>query len=117
MAEPTDPDVPILQRDYAPGEVIQTSTVFQIQIQDPEDGRWMSWLTPDEDRDKITRIQVHRLLDPEHRGERRRVITRRVIDFVDEIEGDGEGETSAEELIARNEENTRRLLGEEQTGD
>lgn len=116
MAETTDQDIPILQRDYAPGEVIQTSTVYQIQIQDPEDGRWMSWLTPDEDRDKVTRIQAHRLNDPEHAGERRRDVARRVIDFIYEIEGDGHGETSAEELIARNEENTRRLLGEEPTG-
>lgn len=107
MAETEGSDFPIMQRDYPPGTLIEEHTLFVLQVKDDE-GRWMGFLTPYEDRDALTRIQAHRLREfPE---ERRRVV-RRVLQFViDEVEGDGEGEISADALMARNEENTERLL-------
>lgn len=113
MPETTDQEFPVMQRDYAPGTVIEERTLFSMQTQH-EDGRWMDFLTPREDRDEMTRIQTHRLLDADHKGERRRILRRVTWIIVDEVEGDGEGETSAEMLIARNAENTERLLKEDQ---
>lgn len=113
MPDTPDQEFPVEQRDYAPGEVIDEHIDFILQIQD-EEGRWMGFLTPREDRDEMTRIQTHRLLDVQHKGERRRVLRRVTQLIVDEVEGDGEGETNAETLIATNAANTERLLQKDQ---
>jgi hypothetical protein len=109
VADDSNPVIPFRQQDHPVGTVLSENTIYQMEIRDAE-GRWSSWLTPDADRYKLTRIQAHRLSDPEHRGERRRVIEQVTILRVHEVEGDGEGETSAEELLARNAEATKRLL-------
>lgn len=113
MPDTPEQEFPITQRDHVPGTVITEWTLYVLQTQ-REDGRWMEFLTPREDRDEMTRIQTHRLLDADHKGERRRVLRRVTQIIVDEVEGDGEGETSAEMLIARNTENTERLIKKDQ---
>lgn len=114
MSQAPDHNLPLMQRDHEPGALISESEVFAMQVKDPEDGRWYEFLMPCEDRDQLTRIQVHRLHDPQHPGERRRILRRVVQIWVEEVEGDGEGETSAEALIARNDANTERLLKKDQ---
>lgn len=109
MTENTAPEFPLMQRDHAPGALVEEHTLYVLQYRD-EEGRWMEFLTPDDDRDKMTRIQAHRLLDTEHHGEKRRVMRRTTQIWVDEVEGDGPGETCAEELLERNRLNTERLL-------
>jgi hypothetical protein len=91
-----------------PDAMISDVTVYQLQYQD-EDGNWINWINPRADRDEVTRIQVSRARN--YPDEKRRVIGERRLLWVDEVEGDGEGETSKEALIARNEESTKRLLG------
>lgn len=115
MAEHASPEFPLMLLQPTPKVVLNQTTVYQLQYQD-EDGDWIPWLMPDQDRDKITRIQAHRLLDPEHRGEKRRVLGQLIINFVDEVEGDADGETTAEELLARNKANTERLMKEDKDG-
>ena len=91
-------------------EMLVERIVHILQIQD-EDGQFRDFLTPRADRDEITMIQVHRA--KEYPEERRRVLTKATYIWVDEVEGDGEGETSREDLFARNDENTKRRLAEE----
>lgn len=115
MADTPQQDFPLVQRDYDLGALIDEATKYVMQIRQDEDGRWTQFLGAYEDRDDMTRIQAYRLLDVDLKGEKRRILRHVHQIFVDEIEGDGEGETSAEELIARNKANTdRRLEAEEQ---
>jgi hypothetical protein len=111
MSTTSQSDWPIEQRDFPTGALIREVTTFSLQVQDQEDGRWTGpWGGVKSDRDEMTRVQAFRAKeDPK---EKRRVIRRMILDFVDEVEGDGEGETSRTELLARNDENTARLIKE-----
>lgn len=106
---------PIMQRDYPAGTLVDEQHLYVMQYKD-EDGRWIPFLSDTEDRDAMTRIQAYRLLDTDHAGEKRRVMHRVIQVWVDEVEGEGEGETSAEALLARNKANTERRLKEEEDG-
>lgn len=94
-----------LERDYKVGEMVEGATVYQFQFQD-EDGRWRVFDSAKGDRDTVTRSQAFGL--QERPKERQRVL--RFVACVDEIVGHGEDETSPDDVIARNEENTKRLL-------
>lgn len=110
MSETSQQDWPAEQRDYHSGALIEENTSYVIQVQE-EEGRWMGpFGGVKSDRDEMTRVQAFRA--QEHPEEKRRIIRRVVLTFVDEVEGDGEGETSKTELLARNEENTARLIKE-----
>lgn len=98
-----------MQRDHEPGVTVEERLLYGLQIQE-DTGRWLDFLTPREDRDEMTRIQAHRLQDPKHDGERQRVLILATYVIVDEVVGDGEGETTAQQVIDRNTANTERLL-------
>lgn len=100
---------PAEQRDYVPGEVMWEKTTYQLHYQEP-DGRWMLLGAAKESRDEMTLVQTDRAR--RYPEEKRRIAQETVTVTIDEVEGDGEGETSREALFARNEEATKRLLGE-----
>lgn len=96
--------------DQPQGLVIENDPVYVMQTRQP-DGRWTQWGAPSDDRDKITSIQAYHLNDdPEDTG--LRVWKRAVTWTLDEVPGDSDGQTPTAEILARNEENTKRLLEE-----
>lgn len=103
---------PLDQRDHPAGALVDEISTFRMQVQDDE-GRWMGpFGGVKSDRAEMTRVQAFRAQAPETAREKRRIIRHVLQIWVDEVEGDGEGETSLEELLARNEENTARLIAE-----
>lgn len=101
---------PTGQRDYTPEALVCQQIRYQMHIKEP-DGRWMLFGAAKESRDEMTLVQADRARRfPEEKRRIAQEITKTVID---EVEGDGDGETSREELFARNEEITQRLLEQE----
>jgi len=98
------------QGNHKVGELIGTRAVFQFQFQD-EDGNWLTLDSSKADRDVVTRSQASGLR--KNPKERQRILTHVIETYVDEIVGDGEGETSPDAVLARNEEITQRLLEQE----
>lgn len=97
------------QQDYPATRkrLIDKEELFQLQGQ-REDGSWGDLQTAISDRDAITRTQTYRFRQfPE---ERQRVLRIEVRVYVDEIIGDGDGETTGEDLAARNDFVTQALL-------
>lgn len=110
VTETDQSDWPVGQRDYPAGALVFENVSYVLNYRE-EDGRWIGPLgSHKEDRDEMTRVQAFRA--DKHPDEKRRVIRRVEQLWVDEIEGDGEGETSAAELAARNKKNTDRLIAE-----
>lgn len=109
MSTTDQDDWPIEQRDYPTGALIDERITFYIQARDDE-GRWMPLGGVDDDRDRLTRTQAFRA--QEHPSENRRVVRHVLQSWVEEVEGDGEDETSKTALLARNDENTARLIKE-----
>lgn len=96
------------QRSYLPDVLVEKIVNYSMQIQD-EEGRWIGPFGGiKSDRAEMTRVQ----LDRERRwpSEKRRILKHELHITVDEVEGDGEGETSHADLMARNEQDTARLL-------
>lgn len=93
-------------------EVVEPET-FQMQIQQPYGG-WEPLSNPRTDRDEVTRLQAFYLTkDKDGQPEGKvRVLRRCVTWTVDEVPGDGDGETPAATILARNDKNTERLLTE-----
>ncbi len=110
MPEINESDWPIEQQSYPSGALISEAESFCMQIQD-EEGRWMGPFGGIKtDRAEMTRVQAYRAQHPMFEGEKRRIVRRVLLTWVDEVEGDGEGETSRDALLARNDETTARLL-------
>jgi hypothetical protein len=103
-------DWPVRQQDFPPGALVEQEDTFYIQYQD-EEGRWIHLGGMDDDRDRLTRTQAYRV--KEYPEEKRRVIRHVTQTWIEEVEGDGEGETSQDALLARNEETTKRIIEEE----
>lgn len=81
-------------------------------MQVKQDGRWIPFLTPSTDRDKVTRTQAFHLnKDPHDVG--LRVWKREVIWTLDEVPGHGEGQTPPEEIIARNDANSQQAASQD----
>jgi hypothetical protein len=115
MDEVTPNDPQPEQLDYPPGAMISdrhSVNGFQMQVQ--IDGLWLRFDAGRVDRDEMTMVQAYRA--ERHPGEKRRVLRFESITrvYVDEIEGDGDGETSKAELLARNEAATKKRLEQEQ---
>jgi hypothetical protein len=92
--------------------VLLDVTSYQMQSRQ-SDGSWEPFNNPRTDRDEITMIQAFHLnKDPEDRG--LRVLRKQVIWTVDEVPGRGEGQTPPEVIIARNEENKKKLTAEDE---
>lgn len=111
MADDDQSEWPAGQRDYPPGALMWEEVTYVLNTQEPGD-RWMGPVGANKrDRDEMTRVQAFRA--DKYPDEKRRVI--RVVEqyWVDEIEGDGEGETSRDELFARNQENTDRRIAKQ----
>lgn len=99
------------QGDHKVGELIGKSEVYQFQWQDDE-GNWLTFDSSKADRDTVTRSQAFGLR--KNPKERQRVFRHVTETYVEEIVGEGEGETRPEAVLARNEENTQRLLNKDQ---
>lgn len=110
MTGTDEADWPVEHQSHPPGALVYEQTVFYMQIPD-ETGRWEEWDARRTDRDELTRVQADRAR--RFPQEKRRVLRRVIQLWVDEVEGDGEGETGRDELLARNEEITARLIREE----
>lgn len=116
MTETSEPvrqdwmDMPLMVDHQEGVEVVEPET-FQMQVEQL-DGSWMPLGSPRSDRDEVTRIQAY-YLNHEKDGEsdgRVRVLRRIVTWTVDEVPGDGTGQTPASEILARNERLRTRLL-------
>lgn len=103
-------DMPLMVDQPEGVDVVEPET-FHMQVQQP-DGSWMPLGSVRSDRDEVTRIQAY-YLNREKDGDsdgRVRVLRRIVTWTVDEVPGDKTGQTSAKEILARNERLTERLL-------
>jgi len=99
------------QIDQPEGAVLDERTTYVLQTREPS-GKWVAWLNERTDREEVTRIQAHHLSGTP--GDRTlRVLSVHVTVTVDEVPGTGEGQTPPEQILARNEETTKRLLAEE----
>lgn len=97
-----------LMTDQPEGAVIENDPEYVLQTRQPYGG-WEPFSSPREDRDEVTRIQAYHLnKDPEDMNVR--VLKKVVTWTVDEVPGRSEGQTPPEEILARNEEITDRLL-------
>lgn len=111
--KPRKPVFPPRQQDYPATRkrMLDKDCLAQFQFQQ-EDGSWHDLQTAISDRDVMTRIQADRYKRfPE---ERQRVLRIEVRVYLDEVIGDGDGETSGEELLARNEQITTDLIQRQQ---
>lgn len=100
-----------LMLDQEQGFSLEEPVLYKLQVRQPYGG-WEPFTTPRENREEVTRIQAFHLnKNPDDWAVR--VIAKRVVWTVEEVPGDGEGQTPPEEILARNEETTRRLLAEE----
>lgn len=99
-------DNPLLVDQPEGVEVVNPAT-WQMQLKQPN-GSWAPLNNARNDRDEVTRIQAYYLSkepDPPVR------ILKRVVTWtVDEVPGDGEGQTPAAEILTRNEAITQRVL-------
>lgn len=98
--------------DQPVGTEVTDAEVYRMQVRQP-DGTWMPFDVIRTDRDVVTRIQAFHLgNDPEDTGLR---VWKGVMTWtLEEAPGRGEGQTPPEEILARNEENTKRLLDKEE---
>lgn len=102
---------PPTQRDRAPNELVEEPTiVFQLQTRE-RTGPWNDYQTPVGNRDVLTRVQAYRI--KAFPKEQQRVLRHVVATYVDEVVGDGPDETSAADLLLRNDAITEHLLAEE----
>jgi len=98
--------------DQAEGTEIVEDDVFQMQVQQPYGG-WEPLGALRTDRDEVTRLQAY-YLNEDAKGEpdgKVRVLRRSVVWTVDEVPGDGEGQTPASDILARNDMIIQRLSG------
>lgn len=101
-----------LMVDQREGFELFDPPTYHLQVKQPYGG-WEPFTTPRQDREEVTRIQAFHLnRNPADQG--LRVLTRHVIWTVTEVPGHGEGQTPPEEIIARNDETTQRLLAKDE---
>lgn len=101
-----------LMTDQPEGFVCEETPLYILQTKQPE-GSWEPHNTPREDRDEVTRIQAYYLTkDINDLGVR--VLKRTVVWEVVEVPGYGADQTPPEEIMARNEEITKRLIDAEE---
>ena len=94
-----------LMLDQPEGFVHEEPAKYFMQVKQPY-GAWEPFNSPREKRGEVTRIQAFHLnKGPE--GAHLRVWTRRIVWTLDEVPGHGESQTPPEEIIARNEANTK----------
>lgn len=89
---------------------------FQMQVRE-SGGMWRPLGTPRADRDEVTRLQAYYINKDSENGEdgedgKVRVLRRRVVWIVDEVPGDGEGQTPASAILARNDQITQDRFAE-----
>lgn len=97
--------------DQLQGHTVREDPLYVMQARQT-DARWVDFNTPRQDRDEVTRIQAQYLTkDPQDTG--LRVWKREVIWTLDEVPGTELGQTPPGQILARNIENTNRLLAEE----
>lgn len=97
--------------DRVPNELVEQKEVFQLQVRDEEGQPWIDFGTPLADRDRMTTIQAFRITA--YPTEKQRVVCHVVQTVVDEVIGDGPGETCVADLMARNEQVTAILKAQE----
>lgn len=96
--------------DQTEGAEITEPDTYHMQIRSGD--MWMPFSNPRTDRDEVTTIQAFHLnKHPDEPGIR--VFTRRVIWILDEVPGDGTGQTPREEILARNKEIEQRRNAEQ----
>lgn len=97
--------------DQSEGFTFTDEVVYQMQVQRPN-GQWVQFNSERRDRDEVTRIQAD---DMRRRPDETplRVWKREVVWTMEEVPGYGYGKTAPEEILARNEEITKRLLDTE----
>lgn len=99
-----------LMVDQKEGFTFEEPPLYVMQTKQPYGG-WEPFHTARQNRDEVTVHQAYHLNNgPEQPV---RVLSKRVIWTVDEVPGHGEGQTPPEEILARNEQITRRLLDEQ----
>jgi hypothetical protein len=97
--------------DNPEGTTVADPETWHMQLREPG-GKWVAFNTPRTDRDEVTRIQAFHLND--NPGDTNLRVWKRQVSWVlDEVPGDGDGQTPTADIIARNEENTK-LLAEQQ---
>ncbi len=107
-----DEQLSALMTDQVEGFEAEGEPLWVMQTKLP-DGRWVVDNSPRTDRDEVTRIQAFHL-NKDINDHNLRVLKRAVVLIVDEVPGHGEGQTPPEQILARNEEITKRLLAEEE---
>jgi hypothetical protein len=100
----TNEQTPEPEKDRAVGDLVEKREVFQLQAKEPGMSDWVDLGAALADRDRITVIQAYVLNDRPQ--DRQCVLRHEIHTYVEEIIGDGEGETSPAELLARNEQVT-----------
>lgn len=101
--------------DQDEGFVFEEPPLYIMQTKQPYGG-WEPFTTPRDNRDEVTRIQAfHLAKDITDTG--LRVWKKTVVWTLDEVPGTGEGQTPPEEIVARNDENTARLLERDKEGE
>jgi hypothetical protein len=101
-----------LMLDQEQGFTYEEPARYHMQVKQPYGG-WEPFTTPRENRDEVTRIQAFHL-DKDPDDHNLRVWKRVVVWTLDEVPGRGEGQTPPEEILARNEEATKRLIEAEE---
>lgn len=95
-----------LMTDQVEGFTFVEEPKFFTQTRQPF-GRWDFFGTPRDDRDEVTRHQAYHINnDPDDPV---RVLKRVVTWTVDEVPGDGEGQTPTAHILARNDEIQKRI--------
>lgn len=96
-----------LMTDQVEGFTWEEPALYTTQTKRPYGG-WESFGTPRHDRDEVTVHQAYHINKTP--DEPVRVLKRITIWTVDEVPGDGDGQTAAQEILARNEQITQRRL-------
>jgi hypothetical protein len=102
-----------LMVDQPEGFTREDPPLFVMQMRQP-DGTWEIFNSPRTNRDEVTRIQAYHLTVNPH-DTTVRVLKKVEAWVVEEVPGYAEGQTPPEEILARNEEITNRLLGKEES--